>query len=325
MKLRYYIQSAVLLALMTTGMASCDTEPEALDLQPLKEYSEEYYQALRDYKQTSHEICYVYYADWAPIEGASGYKDPASWGERIIGLPDSIDIVNLWMGIPAPETHPVAYKDMMETREKKGTRFVFHADASNYSHRFTLTVRDAAWNPTGEKRYYDLSTDRSEEAFRAYAQWVCDTVIKTGLDGVDFDYEGWSGQQMLWVAQECDKVFGPGGVYPDKLFIIDYFSSSPPVACDPYVDYYVKQAYSQQGAGVGATGHPDEKTVYCESFGQQPTGGKIFDYAAWEPATGHKGGCGAYYVERNYYNTADGVPYGAIRRAIQIMNPARKH
>jgi len=28
-------------------------------------------------------------------------------------------------------------------------------------------------------------------------------------------------------------------------------------------------------------------------------------------------------VERNYYNTSDGVPYGAIRRAIQIMNPAK--
>ena len=111
MKWTKYITIMALLALV-----ACDTEPEALDLQPLKEYSEEYYQALRDYKASEHEICYVYYADWAPIEGASGYKDPASWGERIIGLPDSIDIVNLWMGIPTPETHPVAYQDMIETR-----------------------------------------------------------------------------------------------------------------------------------------------------------------------------------------------------------------
>ncbi|MGX8704501.1 MAG: signal peptidase I, partial [bacterium] len=37
--------------------------------------------------------------------------------KRIIGLPDSIDIVNLWMGIPTPETHPVAYQDMIETRD----------------------------------------------------------------------------------------------------------------------------------------------------------------------------------------------------------------
>ena len=308
MKAIRYIMVVVWLVVLV----ACDTEPEALDLQPMREYSEEYYQALRDYKSGPHEICYVYYADWAPIEGASGYKDPASWGERIIGLPDSIDIVNLWMGIPTPETHPVAYQDMLETREKKGTRFVFHADASNYRHTFTAA----------DGRVYNLNDDRSEEAIRAYARWVCDTVAKTGLDGVDFDYEGWNGQHLTWVVDECDKVFGPNGQYPEKLVIVDYFSVSPPAACDPYVDYYVKQAYSRQGAGVGAMGHPDEKTVYCESFGQKPTGGEIFNYAAWEPATGHKGGCGAFYVERNYYNTSDGVPYGAIRRAIQIMNPA---
>ena len=188
---------------MALFLGACDTEPEALDLQPLKEYTEEYYQALRDYKASAHEVCYVYYADWAPIEGASGYKDPASWGERIIGLPDSIDLVNLWMGIPTPDTHPVAYKDMIETREKKGTRFIFHADASNYNHRFTV-----------DGRYYDLSSDRSEEAIRAYARWVCDTVIETGLDGADFDYEGWNGQHLTWAIEECDKIFGPQGSTP---------------------------------------------------------------------------------------------------------------
>ena len=46
MKKSRYIIAAALVALFI----SCDTEPEALDLQPLKEYSEEYYQALRDYK-----------------------------------------------------------------------------------------------------------------------------------------------------------------------------------------------------------------------------------------------------------------------------------
>ena len=85
MRTTLYIMVLWVLALL---MAACDTEPAALDLQPLKEYSDEYYQALREYKASPHEICYVYYADWAPIEGASGYKDPASWGERIIGLPD---------------------------------------------------------------------------------------------------------------------------------------------------------------------------------------------------------------------------------------------
>ena len=68
MKMTRYILAALLVFVFT----ACDTEPEALDLQPLKQYSEEYYQALHDYKASEHEICYVYYADWAPIEGASG-------------------------------------------------------------------------------------------------------------------------------------------------------------------------------------------------------------------------------------------------------------
>ena len=36
----------IMMALLAIALNACDTEPEALDLQPLKEYSEEYYQAL---------------------------------------------------------------------------------------------------------------------------------------------------------------------------------------------------------------------------------------------------------------------------------------
>lgn len=305
-------------AMLCGGLASCDTDAEALDIQKPLTYDEQYYANLRAFKQSEHEISYVYYADWAPIEGATGYKNPASWGERLIGLPDSLDIVNLWMGIPTAETHPVAYQDMLECQQKKGTRFVMHADASNYRHVFY--DRDDQFRLTG--KYYNLDEDRSEEALRSYARWACDTVVKCGLDGVDFDYEGWSSDDMMVVAQECHRFFGPDGAWPEKLFIVDYFSMSPSADIDPYCDYLIKQAYSMQGAGVGAAGHADEKTVYCESFGHYPEGGQIKNYAAWEPASGHKGGCGAFYVERNYYHTSTGVPYDAIRAAIQIMNPA---
>jgi hypothetical protein len=173
-----------------------------------------------------------------------------------------------------------------------------------------------------EDSLVDLSSNQSEEALRAYARWAVDTIVKCNLDGVDFDFEGWNSGNMYIVADECNKYLGPDGKWPEKLFIIDYFGGSPGTECDPYVDFYVKQAYSQQGSGTGAGGHPDEKTVYCESFGQQPEGGQILSYARWEPDSGHKGGCGAYYVERNYYHTTNGVPYEAIRKAIQIMNPA---
>ena len=60
--------------------------------------------------------------------------------------------------------------------------------------------------------------------------------------------------------------------------------------------------------------------IYCESFGHYPEGGQILNYAVWEPEQGHKGGCGAFYVERNYYHTSTGQPYDAIRAAIWLMN-----
>lgn len=305
---------------------ACDTDVEKIEVQKPYTYSEQYYEQLRAFKKSAHEISYVYYADWAPVEGNTNMKNPASWNERIAGLPDSLDICNLWMGIPTPETQPVAYADMVECQRKKGTRFVFHADASHYNHAFYDRNDQFEYvvNPsTGSNRYYDLRQARTEEALKAYARWACDTVVKCGLDGVDFDYEGWTAADLMVVVKECDRFFGSSSQYADKLVIVDYFNTSPPVEIDNYCDYIVKQAYSGQGAGVGANGHADEKMVYCESFGQNPTGGQIWKYAAWEPADGrHKGGCGAFYVERNYFNTLNGVPYQAIREAIQIMNPA---
>ena len=65
---------------------SCDTDVEALEIQKLKTYDEQYFENLRAFKKSDHEISYAYYEAWSPIEGVTGYKDPASWGERMVGL-----------------------------------------------------------------------------------------------------------------------------------------------------------------------------------------------------------------------------------------------
>lgn len=311
MKLKLTKAFSVILAGLS--FCACDTDVEKLEIQTLKVYDEQYYEDLRAWKKTDHEISYAYYAAWAPVEGIEGYKDPASWGERIIGLPDSIDIVNLWMGIPGPETHPVAYRDMKYCQERLGTRFVYHADASKYNHKFTVDGVE-----------YDMGNqpNPSDEIMAAYAKWIANQVIEGELNGVDVDYEGWNGNDMTRLTIELAKYFGPQSPNPDMLLIIDYFGSQPPRETEPYVDYYIKQAYSHQGAGVGAGSLPDEKTVYCESFGvSYADGGEILNYARWEPADGRKGGCGAFYLDRNYYSDS-GIPYNEFRMAIQLMNPA---
>ena len=333
MKLKDIICGMAVGMVALTGLTGCDTDAEPLEIQKLKTYDPMYYENLRAFKNSPHEISYAYYAAWAPLEGQAGYKDPASWGERFLGLPDSLDIVNLWMGIPTPDAHPVAYEDMVYCQQVKGTRFVFHADASHFGHQFY----DREYNEsTGAFDYvYDeagnhviVTTSAGDlHALQSYARWACDTVVKTGLDGVDFDYEGWDSNSMIRVAEECNKYFGPEGKWAEKLFIVDYFNGAPDVEIDQYCDYLVRQAYTWQiGFQTGAGGHAYEKTVFCDSFGAEAgengiNGAQIREYAQWEPSEGRKGGCGAFYLDYNY-KSKSGIPYNEFRQAIQIMNPA---
>lgn len=295
-------------------LVSCDTDIENMEIQKLYTYDEQYYANLREFKKSDHEISYAYYEAWSPIEGTTGTKYPSSWGERIIGLPDSLDIVNLWMGIPTADTHPLAYEDMKFCQEKKGTRFVMHADASHYRHTFTVDGVD-----------YDMggSSNIDDATMAAYAKWIVNQVLEPGLDGVDVDWEGWSGANLVRLIEELGKYFGPQGEDPGKLLIVDFFASRPPTEIIPYCDYFVSQSYSNQTGGIyHPSGFPYENMIYCETFGVfYADGGKLLDYARWEPTTGRKGGCGVFFLGRNYYSSS-GIPYNEFRKAIQIMNPA---
>lgn len=320
MKTKIFFLIAFLTSLI---IVSCDTDEETIQVQKLKTYDEQYYTNLRAFHASDHEISYAYYAAWAPIEGVSGYKDPASWGERIMGLPDSLDIANLWMGVPTNDSisnkslgttyAPVAYADMKYCQEKKGMKFVMHADASNYNHKFTV-----------DSVNYDMSVTRNDSIIAAYAKWIANTVNEPGLDGVDLDYEGWSSSDLITLVKDLSHYFGPKSPNPKSLLIVDFFGGSAPSECDQYCNYFVDQAYSNQGGSAHViSGLTTEKLVFCETFGvYYLTGGQILNYAAWEPdGNHHKGGCGAYYLGRNYYS-ASGIPYNEFRKAIQIINPA---
>lgn len=312
------------MALMGISLTSCDTDIEKIDVQDPYKYDAQYYKNLRDFHNSDHEISYCYYSSW------SYSQSPNSYGQRFIGLPDSLDIINLWEDVVTKEKYPVAYADMKYCQEVRGQKFVMHGDASHYNHQFWY--RDENLN-IDESRVINLNDiDASglsrEEAIRAYARWAVDTVVKCELDGVDFDYEGWNNQDMIWVADECNKYFGPEGKWPEKLFIIDFFGGSPN-GCDDVTDYFVRQAYSWQiGFQTGNSGRPYEKLVLCESTGAEAAnGGKdgamVREYAAFEPASGRKGGFGAFYIDYNYQSTS-GIPYKEFREAIQIQNPAIK-
>ena len=328
-------------------------KPEALEIQKPYTYDEQYYANLRAYKKTNHILAFGWYAAYAPIAGAGGYKDPASWGERIMGLPDSIDIVSLWMGIPSNDSAessyaPIAYSDMRFVREKKGTRFVAPT-ITRMNH--VITLKDGT--------EYDLSLHKNDTGIAVYAQHLVDQVLDADIDGVDLDYEpagDWlQGANFTKLVQYIGKFFGPKGSKPEKLLIIDFFNQAPPVETGEYANYFIRQAYSQGTGGVQTatnlqsyynavqTAIPPGKFIVTENFGDfSENGGTPFTeangntlttdgsrmyslegMARWNPTQGKKAGFGAFYFDRDYYSKS-GVPYYNVRRCIQIANPAAR-
>ncbi|MBR2227367.1 MAG: hypothetical protein IJ893_05790 [Bacteroidales bacterium] len=374
------------IALAVLAATGCDTKVEKLEIQHFNTYDMEkdaedpYYVDLRQWKESSHTISYVYFARWAPPEGATSlFIEYKTMRPRLMALPDSLDIVNLWMGTPMKEEYtdacfygnvknqetgeierapmhtydysPNAYADLEYCQKVKGTRFVMHADASHYGQEFDLL--DEA---TGEVKHWTVQRgDRA--SIEAYAKLVVDIVNTHGLDGVDFDYEGWSADDMFTCIQKAGEYFGPKGSDPSKLLIIDYFGSYPGANVEPYIDYLVKQAYSMQGSGVGGPSWcPEEKMVYCEQYEQSSSEGPNYlnggyttsmttdegtpmftleRYARYAHEAGNgRGGFGAYYIDNDYDNGMDALQkkgyrgtfstYAFLRRAIQIINPAGK-
>lgn len=342
MKIKIFF-SVFVLSIITLSLTSCDNDVETIEIQDLYKYDSQYFKNLREFKNSKHEISYAYYASWANTQ------NPTSWGERFLGLPDSLDIVNLWIDIPTKESYPTAYADMVYCQTMKGTRFVMHGDASNYNHYFWdrvwnedkqefeyvyETKEDATTGKTefvldenGKKKHKMVKTiSGNEESLRSYARWAVDTLVQCGLDGVDFDYEGWGDADMGIVGNECNKYLGPQGKWSEKLFIVDFFGGSPST-CDDYCDYFIRQAYSWQvGFSTHSGGRPEDRTVLCESTGAESqdggvNGAMVREYARFEPASGKKGGFGAYYLDYNY-KSQSGIPYKEFREAIQIQNPA---
>ncbi|MGV8138037.1 MAG: glycoside hydrolase family 18 [Mangrovibacterium sp.] len=347
MKIRIF--SLLILALSALVIASCETDIEALEIQKLTTYDEQYYENLREYKKSEHCLSFAWYAAYAPLEGVEGYKDPASWGERIKGLPDSLDICSLWMGIPSndPESEeyaPVAYADMIYVREKLGTRFVAPT-ITRMNHVITLK------NGTE----YDLAENHTDEGIAVYGQYLVDQVMDADIDGVDLDYEpegDWmEGENFTKLVQYIGQYFGPKGQYPDKLLCVDFYSAYPPAETEPYVNYYIRQAYTQgftehsaarlQSYYNSITWTAPGKFIVTENFGSwYENGGSPFTevdgntlttdgsrmyslegMARWNPTQGRKAGFGAFYLDRDYFSKT-GIPYYNMRRCIQIANPA---
>ena len=85
---KIYLLYIVLISLATTSLIGCSdwTESEAKTF-PESIVSDEYYAALRAYKQTDHQVAFGWFGGWS---GEGAYMKSS-----LAGIPDSVDIVSI--------------------------------------------------------------------------------------------------------------------------------------------------------------------------------------------------------------------------------------
>lgn len=331
--LKYIVPAFAGLSLLT----ACNDDIENIPMQEFNDpytYSELYYQNLRDFKATKHEISFGWFAD---------YGTPSSMGRSFLGLPDSLDICSLWGGIPSD---PKVLEDMRFVQKKKGTKMLVVA----------ITRIAAELDHLPHKQAYleaiKLSGDERQEAMEKvlemYAEYFVDQVFLNDLDGFDADNEPEgdpnSGSNFTHFYKHLALYMGPNPdqTKEERLALIrerygDEMAAKPgicdkllcvdgggPSDVEPYSNYWFRQDYG--GGSSFSSGWPYSKQVFCCNVGDNwgtPLDEMYRQARAKAPDGGLKGGFGAFYIHRNYRITATNIePYWHFRQCIQIQNPA---
>lgn len=317
------------------GLGALLTSCEDVENEPVINpytYSPLYYQNLRDYKASDHEIAFGWAAQYA-------WRN--SMATSFLGLPDSLDICSLWGGIP---TDPDVLKDMRYVQQVKGTKMLAVAitriDAETSEHEFKQVYL---------KGREENNQELIDSAIIMYAEYFLDQVFENDLDGFDADYEPegdyLSGSHFELFYKHMAKYMGPNpditkeerlelirerygdamaakpGIC-DKLLNIDQTGLSMS-SIEPYSNYCFLQAYG--GGTATGGGWPDRKIVYCCNMGDnwKSPMSEMYQQARFKPASGRKGGFGAFFIHRNYNVTETNIePYWHVRQCIQIQNPA---
>ncbi len=374
------------------GTVACEkaTTPEALDLQPPFKYTEEYFASLRAYKESDHSIAYIFFGD---------YGTPYSAAFRFAGIPDSMDVVNLWGGVPKQGSSE--YQEMQEMRHKKGTKVVGCkiTRLTNYNSTWGKEANIPSFMngyPEGREGYlaaYEriyaeriaagdaedlavataetqalvigrncLTSDMNAHPLRTlkegtedeyeYPEWcvyaaktLLDEVFDNDIDGFDLDYEPegdpLDGDKFYTFVQYMGEFLGPKSKNPGTILIVDRNSSCKSYnRLAEYCNYWIYQKYGGTGGASQTTdndyplnddptkGWTNSQVIVTENVGDMwTTGGVVLQHAAFNPSRGgRKGGFATFHGQRDYNTTETGSnksePYGTIRKAIQIQNPA---
>lgn len=357
MKRNYLLYIVLLLLTATVGVSCSDwTEPEAKDYwEPVPD---SYYQALRDYKQTDHQVAFGWFGNWSG-EGSSLVNSLA-------GIPDSVDLVSLWGNWT--NISEAQKRDLKFCQETKGTKFLICFIVQDIGDQLTPASVRNSYQENGFASELEAVKDfwgwkdgddaAIESAIRKFANAIVDTIHKYNYDGFDIDYEPNYGHRgtlagnnprMAVFVDELAKSLGPKSG-TDKILVVDGEPQSMPSETGPMFDYFIIQAYYCNGDanlnsrlrglvnnynGVLSAEEATRKLIMTENFEATNVameGGYDFTdqygnkmkslegMARWKPNNGfRKGGVGTYHMEAEYPTNPE---YKNLRNAIQIMNPS---
>ena len=193
-------------------VASCSdwTETEAESF-PEEITSEEYYAALRAYKQTDHQVAFGWYSGW----NAEG----AFMKTSLAGIPDSMDIVSIWdNGLDLSDAQK---RDMQFVQQVKGTKIIYCSIIDNIGKGMTPKSVTANWEENGYASEQDAinefwgwpedesNAEAVENAIRTYARAVSEEtvveMVKGAMQTLEVDY-----------AMATSGIAGPAGGTPEK-------------------------------------------------------------------------------------------------------------
>ena len=187
------IVTSVVLGLVCGGFAACDTDYEPLNLQPAKQYSEKYYENLRNYKANLFErsICFVWFGDYN--------GDPSTPAYRFSALPDSVDICSLWGGYPDPVQNSLAYKEMWEMRNRRVRCSSLRRSSVSWRMRTTPTSASPTRIWVNQTTTDDPTGTYPDWCVR-YGNYLLQQMWDNGIDGLDLDYEPESSDEIATVS-----------------------------------------------------------------------------------------------------------------------------
>ena len=254
---KIYLLYIALASLVTTSLIGCSdwTDAEA-KVFPESIVSDEYYAALRAYKQTDHQVAFGWFGGWSG-EGAFMKSSLAS-------IPDSVDIISIWDN--GTNLSEAQRKDMAFCQNMKGTKIVYCSIIGSVGDKLTPQNILDNWEEMGYNSeqeainaFWEYPSDESniqavEVSIRKYAKAIIDTLNLYGYDGFDIDYEPVAGpytgnivdkdEHLFFFIDELGKYLGPKSG-TGRLLVIDgkpqRITTKPEIGT--YFDYFIIQAY----------------------------------------------------------------------------------